>query len=324
MAALQARVSDLESELAAERARAAESLSRQAATAEILRIISSSPTDLEPVAQAIVDSAFRLCGCAFAAVFRFDGELIHWVAARGTSVEQEDGLRSVWPRPPDRATLTGRTILARETLHVHDITLDPDYGVATPPGARQALAIRTFLGVPLFRDGRLIGTINLHRSEVRPFSAQEVTLVQTFADQAVIAIENVRLFTELQERNEALTEAQKKKKKAHRDLRRPGCHRLENVRLFNELRARNPRAHRGAGAADGDERHPPRDQPVPDRRAARVRRDRRKTPCVCAARCYGFVVRLDGRADTLRRAPPSTTPAAAPVAATSPMRSSPT
>ncbi len=133
VAALQARVSDLESELAAERARAAESLSRQAATAEILRIISSSPADLEPVAQAIVDSAFRLCGCSFAAVFRFDGELIHWVAARGTSIEQEDALRRVWPRPPDRATLTGRTVLARETLHVHDIELDPDYGVATPP-----------------------------------------------------------------------------------------------------------------------------------------------------------------------------------------------
>ena len=207
VAALQARVSDLESELAAERARAAESLSRQAATAEILRIISSSPADLEPVAQAIVDSAFRLCGCSFAAVFRFDGELIHWVAARGTSIEQEDALRRVWPRPPDRATLTGRMVLARETVHVHDIELDPDYGVATAPGVRQALAIRSFLGVPLFRDGRLIGTINLHRSEVRPFSAQEVTLVQTFADQAVIAMGNVQLFDELATRNGALTEA---------------------------------------------------------------------------------------------------------------------
>jgi hypothetical protein len=82
----------------------AESLEQQTATAEVLRVISSSPTDLTPVAQAIADSAGQLCGCAFSAVFRSDGELIHRVAARGTSREQEEALRLAWPRPPGRDT----------------------------------------------------------------------------------------------------------------------------------------------------------------------------------------------------------------------------
>ena len=188
-------------------------LDQQTATSEILRVISSSPTDLEPVARAIADSAGRLCECTYSAVFRFDGELIHWVAARGTSGGQEEALRGVWPRPPGRDTLVGRTILARETLPIHDVASDPSYTVR-PAGepahadtARAALAIRSVLNVPMLRAGQPIGVIGLIRSEVRPFSEREIVLVQTFADQAVIAIENVRLFRELETRNADLTES---------------------------------------------------------------------------------------------------------------------
>ena len=164
-------------------------------------MISRSPTELEPVAQAIADSAFRLCECAYAGVFRFDGELIRWLAARGTSAAAEAVLRGFWPRPPDHGTLTGRAILARETIHIRDADSDPDYATAVPAANRAAVAIRSFLGVPMLRDGQPIGVIGLVRSEVKPFSDREIALVQTFAAQAVIAIENVRLFKELEARN---------------------------------------------------------------------------------------------------------------------------
>src|SRR5262245_25813684 len=177
---------------------------QQTATNEILRVISRSPTSLEPVAQAIADSAGRLCSCAYSAVFRFDGELIHWVAARGASGVQVDALRGVWPRPPGRETLVGRVVLARDTLHIRDAASDPTHAPSLPT-ARAALAIRSWLGVPMLREDKPIGVIVLVRVEVRPFSEQEIALVQTFASQAVIAIENARLFNETKETLEQQT-----------------------------------------------------------------------------------------------------------------------
>jgi GAF domain-containing protein len=168
-----------------------ESLERQTATAEVLRVISSSPTDLEPAARAIADSAFRLCECAFVGVLRFDGDLVHYLAGRGVTAEAEAALRSFWPRAPEGGSLIGRTVRTRETIHVHDAAPDADYAVSVPVANRAPLGIRTFLGVPLLREGRAVGVIGLSRSEVKPFSPPEIALVQTFADQAVIAIENV-------------------------------------------------------------------------------------------------------------------------------------
>src|SRR5262245_12707317 len=126
-AALRKRIAALEQELVAERRRSSTAVEQQTATAEILQIIAGSPVDLEPVAQAIADSAFRLCECTIAGVLRFDGQLIHWVAGRGTSEAAETALQSFWPRPPDPMTLTGRTILARHSVHVQDAESDPDY-----------------------------------------------------------------------------------------------------------------------------------------------------------------------------------------------------
>jgi GAF domain-containing protein len=180
-----------------------EALEQQTATAEILRVINQSPTDLTPVARAIAETAARLCETTYTAVFRFDGELIHWVAAKGASAAQEEALRIVWPRPATPGTLVGRTILGGTTLHIEDVAADPTFTVM--PAARTVLAIRTVLNVPMLRDGRPVGVIGLIRSEVKPFSAREISLVQTFADQAVIAIENVRLFTALEARNRDLT-----------------------------------------------------------------------------------------------------------------------
>jgi two-component system, NtrC family, sensor kinase len=201
-----AMVRDLEKRLAEAQKREADALEQQTATSEILRVISRSPTSLEPIAQAIADSAGRLSSCAYSAVFRFDGELIHWVAARGASGVQVEALRGVWPRPPDHETLVGRVVLARQTLHIQDAASDPTHARSLPT-ARAALAIRSWLGVPILRGGDPVGVIVLVRVEMMPFSEQEIALVQTFADQAVIAIENVRLFTALEARNKDLTEA---------------------------------------------------------------------------------------------------------------------
>src|SRR5262249_57044443 len=118
--------------------------------------------------QAIADSDGRLCSCACSAVFRFDGELIHWVAARGASGVQVDALRGVWPRPPDRETLVGRVVLARDTLHIRDAASDPTHAPSLPT-ARAALAIRSWLGVPMLRDDKPISVIVIFRGGVGRF-----------------------------------------------------------------------------------------------------------------------------------------------------------
>jgi signal transduction histidine kinase len=181
-------------------------------------------------------------------VFRSDGELIHRVAARGTSREQEEALRLAWPRPPGRDTLVGRTILAGETLHFHDAASDPSYMVPAvrpaDPAGRAGLAIRSWLGVPMLREGQPIGVIALSRSEVRPFSEREIALAQAFADQAVIAIENVRLFKELEVANRELAAASQHKSEflanMSHELRTPlnaviGFSEVLSDRMFGEL-----------------------------------------------------------------------------------------
>ena len=179
-----------------------EALEQQTATAEILRVISSSPTDVQPVFDAIIQSAVRLCEAVSGGVFRFDGSLIHRVALHGMTPQEVAATGHVWPRPPGRGTTTGRAILTRAVVHV-DIAEDPEYeqGVLVQAG------FRTVLSVPMLRDGDPIGAISVTREQGRPFSDTQIALLQTFADQAVIAIENARLFQELQARNRELTEA---------------------------------------------------------------------------------------------------------------------
>jgi GAF domain-containing protein len=179
-----------------------ESLEQQTATGEILRVISSSPTDVQPVFDAIVRSAVSLCGAVNGAVYRFDGTLIHMVAHHGLTPQGLDASRRLWPRPPDRGVATGRAILTRGVVHV-DITEDPEY---EHRGIFEA-GLRTVLTVPMLREASAIGAITVFREEGRPFTANQIALLQTFADQAVIALENVRLFTELDARNRELTEA---------------------------------------------------------------------------------------------------------------------
>src|SRR5262245_51875945 len=187
-----------------------EALEQQTATSDVLRVISQSQTDLQPVFDTLIDSAAKLCVADIGAITRFDGEFLRWVLHSGMSAE----VRAFWqqnPIHPGRGSVTGRAALERRTMHVPDVLADSSYDYASAASPlRQGQAItgyRAALVAPMLRDGALIGTIQMMRREARPFTASQIKLLETFADQAVIAIENVRLFTELQEKNRALTQA---------------------------------------------------------------------------------------------------------------------
>jgi GAF domain-containing protein len=179
-----------------------EALEQQTATAEILRVISSSPGDIQPVFDAIAANATRLCDAINGLVIRFDGQLLHLAAHYNVDPERLAAVRQAYPRPPSRGALSGRAILTRDVVHVPDVSKDPEYllPVATTIGYRSVLA------VPMMHEGVPRGTILVARDVVAPFSDTHIALIRTFADQAVIAIENVRLFKELGSRNAELSE----------------------------------------------------------------------------------------------------------------------
>jgi signal transduction histidine kinase/CheY-like chemotaxis protein len=179
-----------------------ESLEQQTAASAVLRVISSSPTDTQPVFDMIARRAMQLCSSQFCAVFRFDGELIHLVAHHGLSAEGSTAYERNFPQMPSRATAIGRAIQDLTFSQIPDIESDAEYGARS---VARAVTYRSILAVPLLRDGRPIGGIAVSRAQVGPFPAKHIELLHTFADQAVIAIENVRVFRELEARTEALT-----------------------------------------------------------------------------------------------------------------------
>ncbi len=185
-------------------------LDRQTATAEILRVISQSQTDLQPVIGAIVKSAVRLCGAGLGALFQVEAGQIFPVASAGeSSPELQEAMRQYYPRPLDTTSIIGRAIVEGRVVQVADFD-DP----ATPPRltrVARAAGFRSQLSVPMLRDGKPIGGISLARREPGAFSDDQVALIQTLADQAVIAIENVRLFTALQQKSRELETASRHK-----------------------------------------------------------------------------------------------------------------
>ena len=180
-----------------------EALEHQTATSEILGVIASSPTDLQPVFQTILDNAVRLCEAQNGAVFRFDGEFFRAVVWNNISPALSSYVQNT-PIPPGRESALRRVGLEKQPVHIPDMLADPECIV---PESYKEEGMRTNLAVPLLKENNLIGAIAIHRREVRPFTEAQIKLLETFADQAVIAIENVRLFKELQERNRDLTEA---------------------------------------------------------------------------------------------------------------------
>jgi signal transduction histidine kinase/putative methionine-R-sulfoxide reductase with GAF domain len=175
-----------------------EALEQQTATSEILRVIASSPTDLQPVLEAVAESATRLCEAHDAHIGRVDGDILRLNAHSSDPSRRRDV-------PITHGHIAGQAILDRRTVHIHDLAAQPEDNVRAPGWI--SLGVRTVLATPLLREGAAIGTIIIRRMEVRPFTEKQIALLETFANQAVIAIENVRLFKELQERNRDLTEA---------------------------------------------------------------------------------------------------------------------
>src|SRR5204863_9843569 len=180
-----------------------EALEQQSATSEILRVISRSPNDLQPVFRTILANATRLCGAGMSSLLLYDGEVLTSVAHQNASPQFADYLEHLRVRPSNE-TATRRAALERRTIHVTDLFKDPDY---SPSEFVRKENMRTVLAVPLLRENTLLGVATLWRREVHPFSENQITLVQTFADQAVIAIQNVRLFKELEARNHELTDS---------------------------------------------------------------------------------------------------------------------
>jgi signal transduction histidine kinase len=178
-----------------------EALEQQTATSAILRVISTSPTEVQPVFEAIVRDAVALCGSLFANVFRFDGELLHFVASHNVGPDYVELLRAKYPMRPDSSQVSGRAVLTRSMVRLEDALADPDYDQRFPG----AMSWRRMLGVPMLRQGEPLGVIVVGWADAGPVPKAQEELLKQFADQAVIAIENARLFDEVQARTRELT-----------------------------------------------------------------------------------------------------------------------
>jgi two-component system, NtrC family, sensor kinase len=181
-----------------------EALEQQAATSEVLRVIRRSPSDAQPVFDMIAESAAKLCAAQFCFVYRFDGQLLHFVAHHSVAPEALEINRRAYPKPPSRGSVAARAILEQNVVQIPDVNADPDYALGE---LAAVCGYRSTMGIPILRDGVPVGSISIARAQTGLFPKRQVELLKTFADQAVIAIENVRLFEAEQQRTRELSES---------------------------------------------------------------------------------------------------------------------
>ena len=238
--ALKASYAGLERKVEARTTELSESLAHQTAISEVLRVISESPTDVTPVFEAIMDSAVRLFNTSISAVFRYDGNLVHLVATRGWSAQALEDARRLYPAPPNPAMLSGRVILSGQLQTILDTHTDPAYDQTTAHVGQW----RRMIGAPMLKDGAALGVIVLAWPDPGQTPQRQCDLLKTFADQAVIAVENVRLIHEIQDKSRQLESANQHKSEflanMSHELRTPlnaviGFSEVLLERMFGEL-----------------------------------------------------------------------------------------
>src|SRR6516162_3059384 len=203
LAASEPLIADLQRQLAECRAERDEAREYQTATSDVLNVISRSTSDVQPVLDTLVETAARLCGADIGTILIREGEVYRFVSSSASATEPELwAMRRQQTVVPGRDTISGRVALEGRVVHIEDRAADPDYALPDTVVA----GIRTGLGVPLLRDGEPIGIIVLSRKRVEPFTERQIELVRTFADQAVIAMENARLLGELHQRTDEVAE----------------------------------------------------------------------------------------------------------------------
>ena len=183
-----------------------ETLERQTATSEVLSVISSSPTDAQPVFDMIAESAARLCEAQYCFVYRFDGELLHFVAHYGLTPDVLEMNQKAYPSPPGRTSAAARAVLERAVVQIPDVKADSEFALGTMASVG---GFGSVVGVPILRDGVPVGSIAVTRVQTGLLPERQIELLKTFADQAVIAIENARLFDEVQTRTNELAQSVK-------------------------------------------------------------------------------------------------------------------